>query len=103
MSKPSRTQALEALHDWHGGLRTYRQYGGLPAKGTIAAVLVVSERLKSNFDLRPESHRTAGGGQIAGVSGSAVQKILGHHGETRRFLSEGGRSIFQSKNDPEMR
>ena len=30
--------------------------------------------------------------QIAGVSGSAVQKILARHGEKRRFLSEGGRT-----------
>lgn len=92
MAKPSTTQVLDALRDWHEGLRSWGHYRGLPAKGGIAAALVVSERLKSSFDLSLESHRTRGGSQISGVSGAAVKKLLARHGEMRRFLSEGGRT-----------
>jgi len=63
-----------------------------PARGTIAAALVVLEHLKEDFVLSLDSHRAKGQGQIRGVSGKATEKILAAFGETRHFLSEGGRT-----------
>jgi hypothetical protein len=63
-----------------------------PARGTIAAALVVLEHLKEDFVLNLDSHRAKGQGQIRGVSGSATAKILAEFGETRHFLREGGRT-----------
>ena len=78
--------------DWYDDLRKYKQNNGFPARGTIATALVVIERLKTEFNLNLEFHRKKGTGQLRGVSGQAVAKILSSFGETRPFLSEGGRT-----------
>jgi hypothetical protein len=67
-------------------------FGGHPAKGTIAGALVVLERLKHDFNLSIDAHTAEGGSQIKGASGAAVRKILADFGETRPFVSEGGRT-----------
>lgn len=82
-------RALAELTSWFDSLPTY---SGWPARGTIAAALVVLERLKSGFNLSLESHRAPGQSQIKGVSGAAASRILAAHGETRVFLKEGGRT-----------
>ena len=87
----SKEKALEAFADWYEGLKIHTSSGG-PAKGTIAAGLVVLDRLKSDFVLDLEAHRAPGGSQIRGASGQAVKKILASFGETRPFAKEGGRT-----------
>jgi len=77
---------------WYDGLRPMKQYGGRPAKGTIAAALIVLERLRENCDLQLGSHLAKGGAQIAGLTISSLRKILKRFGETRPFPSEGGRT-----------
>lgn len=69
-----------------------RRYGGFPAKGTMAGALVVLERLKVDYDLGIDAHTAGGGSQIRGASGTAVRRILARFGETRPFVSEGGRT-----------
>lgn len=86
-----RERALTAFHDWYERLPVHKASGG-PAKGTIAAALVVLERLKSDFDLDLDAHRAPGGSQIRGASGAAVAKILARFGEKRPFAKEGGRT-----------
>ncbi len=76
---------------WYACLPIHQASGG-PARGTIAAALVVLDRLKDKCDLSLESHRASGKSQIKGVSGAAVARILATFGETRHFLSEGGRT-----------
>jgi hypothetical protein len=90
----SRTQtplqtALQALGKWFEALNVY---GGFPAKGTISGALVVLERLKSEFSLDIDAHTAKGGSQVSGASGDAVKRILAEFGETRPFVSEGGRT-----------
>lgn len=80
----------QAMAGWFDRLPRHR--GGLPARGTIGAALIVLERLRSNFSLDVEDHRAPGGAQIQGVSGPAVAEVLGRFGENRPFLSEGGRT-----------
>lgn len=69
-----------------------KEYSGFPAKGTMAGALVVLERLKDDFDLRINAHTAKGRSQIRGAGGAAVKKILAQFGETRPFVSEGGRT-----------
>jgi hypothetical protein len=83
--------AFNAFFVWYENLPVHKASGG-PAKGTIAAALVVLERLKSEFNLDLEAHRAPGGSQIKGASGQAVKKILERFGEKRPFAKEGGRT-----------
>ena len=87
----ARNPALDAFERWYQGLRIHRPGGG-PARGTIAAALVVIDRLKTKFDLNLDSHRAAGKSKIKGVGASALARILLEFGETRPFLKEGGRT-----------
>lgn len=58
----------------------------------MSGALVVLERLRTSFDLKIGSHTARGGTQIKGVSGEAIKRILNSFGETRPFVSEGGRT-----------
>ena len=82
---------IVAFEQWYNALPL--QPNKFPARGAIGAALVVLEHLKEDFDLNLDSHRAKKGqAQIRGLSGNAVSKILGAFGETRPFLSEGGRT-----------
>lgn len=86
------TDVHEAFGAWFAQLTPLKRYSGLPAKGTIAAALIVLERLRDDCDLRMTRHVAAGGAQIAGMSLASLQKILSRYGENRPFPSEGGRT-----------
>ncbi|MGH7792768.1 MAG: DUF4928 family protein, partial [Thermodesulfobacteriota bacterium] len=88
--KDKRTLLAEFAR-WYGELPVYKQTGG-PARGTLAAALVLLEKLRDRCDLNIDSHRAAGKSQIKGASGKAAARILAKLGETRPFLSEGGRT-----------
>ena len=90
MSGP-RSEAIKNFSDWYDQLPV-QGATRLPARGSLAATLVVLERLKVGYDLNLDCHRAPGGSQVRGVSGAAVKRILAAFGETRRFLSEGGRT-----------
>ncbi|MGB2984662.1 MAG: DUF4928 family protein [Phycisphaerae bacterium] len=83
---------MDSFKSWYRALRSMKQYGGRPAKGTIAAALIVLERLREKCELSITAHLTEGGAQIAGLSLSSLRKILERFGETREFPSEGGRT-----------
>lgn len=80
----------KAFTGWYDSLK--KNKSGLAPKGTIAGALVVLENLKNEFDLDIDAHTAEGGAQISGTSGSAVRRILEQFGETRPFVSEGGRT-----------
>jgi hypothetical protein len=82
---------LSIFRNWYDNLPAHKSSGG-PAKGTIAAALVVLEHLKEECNLDLEAHRAPGGSQIKGASGQAVKKILERFGEKRPFAKEGGRT-----------
>lgn len=77
---------------WYQSLRPMKQYGGRPAKGNVAAALVVLERLRGDCELDISAHLAKGGAQIARLNLSSLRKILDRFGETREFPSEGGRT-----------
>lgn len=90
MSQPNET--ISAFDDWYSQLKGMKQYGGRPAKGTVAAALVVLERLRNECVLSIDAHLARGGAQLAGLNPSAVTKILRRYGESRRLTAEGGRT-----------
>lgn len=90
--------APQAFQDWY---YSRRKKQGFAPKGTMAGALVVIEHLKNEFDLSIKAHTAEGGSQIKGVSGAAVTKILADFGETRRFVSEGGRTNRGLRGDTE--
>jgi hypothetical protein len=75
---------------WYEHLRNFTN--GIPARGTMSGALIVLERLKTDPVLDIQAHTAGGGSQIRGASGEAIKRILAAHGETRPFLSEGGRT-----------
>ncbi len=87
----SKQKVISGFSRWYAHLPIHRPSGG-PARGTIAAALVVLDRIKQDCKLDLDSHRASGKSQIKGVSGTAVARILATFGETRPFLSEGGRT-----------
>jgi hypothetical protein len=82
-------EVLTPFENWYSQLQLF---GGFPAKGTVGGALVVLDRLKTDFNLDMVHHRARGGAQIKGVSGPYVTAVLKAFGETRPFLSEGGRT-----------
>jgi hypothetical protein len=93
-------EAPKAFEEWY---ETRRKYGGFPAKGTMAGALVVLERLKEEErELSIGAHTAEGGSQVKGASGAAVKKILARFDETRRFVSEGGRTNRGLRGDMEV-
>jgi len=84
-------QPLLVFEKWYWSLKIVKANNG-PANGTIAATLVLLERLKEKYDLDFETHVASGGAQIKGASGTAVAAILSTFGETRSFAKEGGRT-----------
>ncbi|MCC6228382.1 MAG: DUF4928 family protein [Phycisphaerales bacterium] len=90
MAKPA--DVLANFDRWYQALKPLKQYAGRPAKGTIAAALIVLERLRENCALRLEDHLAEGGAQISGMSLPALRKVLVRFGEKREFPSEGGRT-----------
>lgn len=85
----SKLNPVTAFDEWFSSLKVS---GGFPPKGTIAGALIVLDRLKGNLDLSIDGHTAKGGSQIIGASGAAVKKILADFGETRDYVSEGGRT-----------
>jgi len=85
-------QIKENFDSWYVSLRPMKRYAGRPAKGTVAAALVVLERLREKCELDIRAHLAEGGAQIAGLSLSSLRKILNRFGESRQFPSEGGRT-----------
>jgi len=84
------SEIMNSFHIWLE--RARRQDDGLVAKGTLSGALVIFDKLKQECKLDIDYHTAKGKSQLAGVTGSAVRRILLEFGETRRFTSEGGRT-----------
>jgi hypothetical protein len=84
-------QPPEQFLKWYQSLKVVKVNSG-PANGTVAAALVVLNRLQEDYNLDFNAHVAEGGMQIKGASGAAVTSILKSFGETRPFAKEGGRT-----------
>lgn len=61
-------------------------------RNRLAAMLVLTRKARESYPLGEDDFITRGGGQVKGLSGPAVQKILEEHGIERVLSSEGGRT-----------
>lgn len=69
-----------------------RQHIGL-SKGALSLTLILTRSVVGkSFPITKEQYRTAKAGQVAGLGGGAVKKILTSHGISRILSSEGGRT-----------
>lgn len=74
---------LEAFHEEHIGL----------SKGALSLVVVLTRNAMSkNLPLKPQTFLTPRGGQVAGLGGPAIKKILKEHSINRILSNEGGRT-----------
>lgn len=74
---------LKEFDDQHVGL----------SKGSLSLALILTRNAKAkSFPLDKAEFVTAKGGQVAGLGGPAVKKILGDHGVERILSNEGGRT-----------
>lgn len=76
-------ERLEAFFNQHIGL----------SKGSLSLALILTRNAKAReFPLDKADFVTARGGQVAGLGGPAVKKILADHSVERILSSEGGRT-----------
>jgi len=61
-------------------------------KGPLSLALVITDKARCGLPLDPEALLTPQGGQVSGLSGSAIQKVLSRHGITRTLSREGART-----------
>lgn len=92
MSVPDSSERRRLFKEWLESLPKFPQTGHRPARGTIAAALVVLRRLENEFDLNIDSHLAKGGTQIKGTGGASLAKVLQDFGVSKSYLSEGGRT-----------
>jgi hypothetical protein len=83
---------VDVIQLWFQQLPSFSHTAGLPARGSLAAGLVILERLKTDYSLDIDTHRAKGGAQLQGLNPSAVKKIQERFGEFRPLLKEGGRT-----------
>jgi hypothetical protein len=63
------------------------------SKGSLSLALILTRNAKSmSFPLDKAKFVTSGGGQVAGLGGGAIRRILRDHGVERILSSEGGRT-----------
>jgi hypothetical protein len=76
-------KALQAFDELHIGL----------SKGSLSLALILTRNAQAaTFPLRSSDFLAPKGGQVAGLGGAAVKKILAEHGVARILSSEGGRT-----------
>ncbi|WP_329953482.1 DUF4928 family protein [Stenotrophomonas sepilia] len=79
----SQRASLNAFDEQHIGL----------SKGSLSLVLILTRMARAkDFPLSKAHFVTAKGGQVAGLGGGAVKKILAEHGVERILSTEGGRT-----------
>ena len=74
-------------------ITAFESANAIRGKGPLCVMLVLTRRAKEGAPpFSAEDFLTSQGGQVAGLSGSAVQTILNEHGITRILAEEGGRT-----------
>lgn len=74
-------------------LRRFQTENNIVTKGPLSLVIQFT-RMVSNkdFPLNPYDYQTSSKGQVAGLGGGNLRKILGEHGISQILSSEGGRT-----------
>lgn len=74
-------------------LRAFQAEYNIYTKGPLSLVVQLTRMFRDRpFPLNPDDYQTSGKGQVLGLGGSNLRKILGEHGITQQLSSEGGRT-----------
>ena len=74
-------------------LRKFLTENNIVTKGPLSLVVQFTRMVRDKeFPLSPDDYQTSGKGQVAGLGGGNLKKILREHGITQILSSEGGRT-----------
>lgn len=74
-------------------LKAFQTENNIFTKGSLSLVLQFTRLVKEKeFPLNPDDFQTSSKGQVSGLGGSNLKKILKEHGVTQLLSSEGGRT-----------
>jgi len=74
-------------------LRAFQIENNISTKGPLSLVVQFTSMVgEKKFPLNPDDYRTGGQGQVAGLGGANLKKILKEHGIAQALASEGGRT-----------
>ena len=74
-------------------LKEFQKENNIYTKGPLSLVIQFTRLVKDkDFPLNPDDFQTTGKGQVAGLGGGNLKKILNEHGITQQLSSEGGRT-----------
>lgn len=74
-------------------LRAFQAENNITTKGSLSLAVQFTRMVKDrDFPLNPDDFQTSGKGQVAGLGGANLKKILKDHGITQLLSSEGGRT-----------
>lgn len=74
-------------------LKTFQDENGIHTKGPLSLVVQFTRLVSARpFPLNPDDFQTDSKGQVAGIGGGNLKKILKEHGITQLLSSEGGRT-----------
>lgn len=74
-------------------LQAFQSENNITTKGPLSLVVQFTRMVKDkNFPLNPDEFQTSGKGQVAGLSGGNLKKILKEYGIVQQLASEGGRT-----------
>ena len=74
-------------------LRTFQAENNIYTKGPLSLVIQFTRLVRERtFPLNPDDFQTSSKGQVAGLGGGNLKKILKEHGITQQLSAEGGRT-----------
>lgn len=74
-------------------LKAFQTENNIYTKGSLSLVIQFTRLVQSkDFPLNPDDFQTSSKGQVAGLGGANLKKILKEHGITQQLSSEGGRT-----------
>lgn len=74
-------------------LRAFQAENNIFTKGPLSLVIQFTRLVRDQtFPLNPDDFQTSGKGQVAGLGGGNLKKILKEHGITQQLSAEGGRT-----------
>ena len=74
-------------------LKAFQSENHITTKGPLSLVVQFTRMVRDkNFPLNPDDFQTSRKGQVAGLGGANLKKILKEHGITQQLSSEGGRT-----------
>ena len=74
-------------------LEAFQSENHITTKGPLSLVVQFTRMVRDKaFPLNPDDFQTSSKGQVAGLGGANLKKILKEHGITQQLSSEGGRT-----------